>query len=84
MWGMPNFDIMDVEAVIYEMDLCRQAYPWAYIKICFYDCRIGSESCGFSHIAHRPKSGEASYVLVREEGEGRRIRYSIVPAVAAR
>jgi ribulose-bisphosphate carboxylase small chain len=84
MWGMPNFDIMDPDTVIYEIDLCQQAFPEAYIKLAFYDCRIGSESCGFSYIARRPRAGEVTYVLIREEGEGRRIRYSIVPSGSLR
>jgi ribulose-bisphosphate carboxylase small chain len=76
MWGLPLFDMPDSAAVMYELNQCRKAHPSVYIKINGFNNARGVESCAISFIVQRP-SFEPGFYLSRQEGEGRRIIYTI-------
>ena len=75
MWGMPMFDLRDAAGVMVEVNACRKAFPDQYIKINAFDSSHGWEALRLSFIVNRPKQ-EPGFMLVREEGEGRNIRYT--------
>lgn len=74
MWGHPMFDIKDSAGVMLELQACRKAYGDRYIRLSAFDATHGWESIRLSFIVNRPKS-EDGFMLEREEGAGRRIRY---------
>ncbi|WP_119299634.1 ribulose bisphosphate carboxylase small subunit [Dongia deserti] len=74
MWGHPMFDIKDAAGVMLELQACRKAYGDRYIRLSAFDASHGWESIRLSFIVNRPKS-EDGFMLEREEGAGRRIRY---------
>lgn len=76
MWGLPMFDIKDPAGIMYEVNECRKAYPNQYIKINAYDASKGWESSRLSFIVNRPQN-EPGFGLVRQEAQGRDIRYTI-------
>ncbi len=76
MWDMPMFDVKDPAAVMYEVSACRKAYPQHYIKVNAFDSTRGTESMTMSFIVNRP-SYEPGYRLVRQEVDGRSIRYTV-------
>lgn len=76
MWDMPMFDVKDPAAVMYEVSACRKAYPQHYIKVNASDSTRGVESVTMSYIVNRP-SYEPGYGLVRQEVDGRSIRYTV-------
>jgi ribulose-bisphosphate carboxylase small chain len=76
LWGLPLFEIPDSATVMYELSECRKAHPNVYIKLnCFNNARC-VESTALSFIANRP-SFEPGFYLVRQEGRGRNIVYTI-------
>ncbi len=76
MWDLPMFDIKDAAAVLYEVNACRKAYPQHYIKVNAFDNTRGTESVTLSFIVNRP-SYEPGFGLVRQEADGRNIRYTV-------
>lgn len=76
LWGLPLFDIPDVSAVLFELAECRKAHPNVYIKVNAFNNARGVESCSLSFIVNRP-SFEPGFYLVRQEGKGRNISYTI-------
>jgi ribulose-bisphosphate carboxylase small chain len=76
MWGLPLFDIKDPAAILFEINMARKAKPNYYIKVCGFDNARGVESCVLSFIAQRP-SYEPGFRLVRQEGAGRKLIYTI-------
>ena len=76
LWGLPLFDIKDSAAVMYELAECRKANTTGYIKMNAFDASIGTESCVSSFIVNRP-SYEPGFYLSRQEGEGRKVSYTI-------
>ncbi len=76
MWDLPMFDIKDAAAVLYEVNACRKAYPQHYIKVNAFDNTRGTESVTLSFIVNRP-SYEPGFGLVRQESDGRNIRYTV-------
>lgn len=76
MWGHPMFDNPDAAAVVFELNECRKQYGDRYIRILAFDSTPGWESVRLSFIANRPKE-EPGFRLVRQEIDGRRIRYTI-------
>ena len=78
MWDMPMFDVKDPAAVMYEVSACRKAFPQHYIKVNAFDSTRGVESVTMSFIDNRP-SYEPGYGLVRQEVDGRSIRYTVRP-----
>ncbi len=78
MWGLPMFDRTDADGILAEMDECRRFNPEHYVRVNALDATRGVESVALSFIVQRP-TRETAFTLVRAEGPGRAIRYSIVP-----
>jgi ribulose-bisphosphate carboxylase small chain len=76
MWGLPLFDVPDAATVMYELAECRKAHPGIYIKINGFNNARGIESTAMSFIVNRP-TFEPGFYLVRQEGAGRNIVYTI-------
>jgi ribulose-bisphosphate carboxylase small chain len=76
MWGLPLFDIKDPAAILFEINMARKAKPNFYIKLTGFDNTRGVESSVTSFIVQRPAS-EPGFKLVRQEAEGRNIRYTL-------
>ena len=76
MWGLPLFDIPDSSTVMYELNECRKAHPGVYVKINCFNNERGVESTNLSFIVNRP-TFEPGFYLVRQEGQGRNIIYTI-------
>lgn len=76
LWGLPFFDVKDSAAVVYELNACRKVNSSRYIKINAFDNTRGTESCVMSFIVNRPIS-EPGFRLIRQEVDGRNLRYTI-------
>ena len=76
MYGNPMFDIKDPVDVVKEINACRKAFPNHYVRVTAFDATRGVESPTMSYIVNRPKK-EPGFGLVRQEVDGRQIRYRI-------
>jgi len=76
MWGLPLFDVPDASAIMFELAECRKAHPGIYIKMNGFNNARGIESTAMSFIVQRP-TFEPGFYLVRQEGRGRNIIYTI-------
>lgn len=76
MWGPPMFDLREPSPVMEELRACRAANPNRYVKLNAFDSTRGWETVRLSFIVQRPED-EPGFGLVREEGPGRVVRYSI-------
>ncbi len=76
MYGMPMFDLQDAAGVLMELQNCRQAFPSHYIRLMAFDSTRGVESITMSFIVNRP-AREPGFGLVRQETNGRTLRYTI-------
>jgi ribulose-bisphosphate carboxylase small chain len=76
MWGQPMFDLHDAAGVMQELQACRVAHPEHYIRLNAFDSERGFETVRLSFIVQRP-ANEATFRLVRTEGVGRNIRYTL-------
>ena len=76
MFGMPMFDLQDAAGVLMEVNNCRQTFPSHYIRLMAFDSTRGIESIAMSFIVNRP-SEEPGFALVRAEGAGRSIGYTV-------
>lgn len=76
MWGLPLFEVPDASAIMFEIQQCRKMHPNMYIKINAFNNTRGVESTGMSFITYRPSS-EPGFYLVRQEGAGRQIHYTL-------
>jgi ribulose-bisphosphate carboxylase small chain len=76
LWGMPLFDQRDAAAAMEEVRACREAHPASYVKVNAFDSAQGWETVRLSFLVQRPAE-EAGFHLVREEGPGRVVRYSV-------
>ncbi len=76
MWAAPMFDLPDAEAAMREVNACRARHPDRYVKVNAFDATHGWETVRLSFIVQRP-AVEPGFELVREEGEGRTLRYTI-------
>ena len=76
MFGNPMFDLKDAAGILMEINNCRQAFPSHYIRVTAFDSTRGVESPKMSYIVNRPKV-EPGFGLVRQETDGRNIRYTI-------
>jgi len=76
MFGMPMFDLKDAAGVMAELQQCRKAFPQHYIRMMAFDSTRGVESIAMSFIVNRPAS-EPGFGLVRQEAEGRTMRYTV-------
>ena len=75
MHGEPMFDVADAAGIMVEVNACRAAFADHYIKVNAFDSTHGWEALRLSFIVNRPRK-EPGFGLVREEAEGRRIRYT--------
>lgn len=82
MWGLPYFDVLDVEAIGAEVNRCRQTFPDDYIRITAYDASLGRQTTALSFIVNRPKD-EPGFRLARTEGPGRTLGYTMDSYAAA-
>ena len=78
MYGAPMFDLKDPAGILMEINACRKTFPNHYIRVMAFDSTRGVESPRMSYIVNRPKH-EPGFGLVRQEVEGRSIRYTIRP-----
>ena len=76
MWGHPMFDNPDAAAVVFEVNECRKEHGGKYIRVIAFDSTPGWESIRMSFIVNRPAT-EPGFRLVRQEAEGRVVRYTI-------
>jgi ribulose-bisphosphate carboxylase small chain len=76
MWGHPMFDLRDPAGVMMELKACRDEHGGSYIKVLAFDSRKGWESVRMSFIVNRPEF-EPGFELVRAEGPGRQIHYTL-------
>jgi ribulose-bisphosphate carboxylase small chain len=83
MWGTPMFDLRDAAGALFELNGCRKAHPDQYIRVLAFDNRKGFETVRMSFIAHRPAE-EPGFDLVRTEGKGRSIVYTLRSYAAER
>jgi ribulose-bisphosphate carboxylase small chain len=76
MYGMPMFDLKDAAGVVQEMKECRKTFPNHYVRLMAFDSTRGVESIAMCFLVNRPKD-EPGFGLVRQEVEGRTIRYTV-------
>ena len=76
MFGMPMFDLEDAAGVMMELKACRETFPQHYIRLMAFDSTRGIESIAMSFIVNRP-STEPGFGLVRQEADGRSMRYTV-------
>ncbi len=76
MFGAPMFDLKDPAGILMEINNCRKTFPNHYIRVMAFSSVYGVESPTMSYIVNRPKN-EPGFGLVRQETDGRNIRYTI-------
>lgn len=76
MWGLPMFDLKDPAGILMEINACRKAYANHYLRVTAFDSSRGWETPRMSFIVNRP-AAEPGFGLLREEGAGRQIRYTL-------
>jgi ribulose-bisphosphate carboxylase small chain len=76
MWGNPMFDLRDPAGVMMELQACRAEHGGKYIKVLAFDSKKGWESVRLSFIVNRP-AFEPGFELVRQEGPGRQLHYTL-------
>ncbi|MDI1340357.1 MAG: ribulose bisphosphate carboxylase small subunit [Burkholderiaceae bacterium] len=76
MFGMPMFDLRDAAGAMVELQQCRKTFPHHYIRLMAFDSTRGAETVAMSFIVNRPAS-EPGFGLVRQEVNGRTLRYSV-------
>jgi ribulose-bisphosphate carboxylase small chain len=76
MWGTPMFDLKDAAGIMMELTACRKAQKNSYIKLMAFDANKGFESVRMSFLTNRPDV-EPGFELVRSEGPGRQVGYTI-------
>ena len=76
MFGNPMFDLKDAAGILMEINNCRKTFPSYYIRVTAFDATRGVESPKMSYIVNRPEV-EPGFSLMRQEADGRNIRYTI-------
>lgn len=76
MFGNPMFDLRDPAGILMEINNCRKTFAGHYIRVTAFDATRGVESPKMSYIVNRPQN-EPGFGLVRQEVDGRSIRYTI-------
>ncbi len=76
MWGTPMFDLKDPAGLLFEVNECRKVHPDKYIKVLAFDSKKGFESIRMFFLVNRPAE-EPGFDLVRSEGSGRAIHYTL-------
>lgn len=83
MWGLPLFDVTDADEVVGHVNRCREAFPHQYIRLTAYDASLGRQTTALSFIVNRPPE-EPGFGLVRQEGPGRTLGYTVQPYATTR
>jgi len=76
MYGLPMFDLRDAAGVLMELNACRATFPGHYVRLMAFDSTRGVESIAMSLIVNRP-ADEPGFGLLRQEAEGRTLRYTV-------
>ncbi len=76
LFGLPMFDQDDPAAIMAGLAECRAVFPNHYIKLNAFDRSKGRETVALSFLVGRPAE-EPGLGLVREEGAGRSVRYTL-------
>ena len=76
MYGNPMFDLRDPAGILMEINNCRKTFPNHYVRVMAFTSTRGVESPAMSCIVNRPKT-EPGFGLVRQEVDGRAIRYTV-------
>jgi len=76
MFGNPMFDMKDPAGILMEVNNARKTFPNHYIRVTAFSAIRGVESVTMSYIVNRPKV-EPGFGLVRQETDGRTMRYTI-------
>lgn len=82
MYGNPMFDLRDPAGILHEINACRKAFPRHYVRVTAFDSTRGWETVRMSFIVGRPAE-EPGFRLVRQEVDGRSVRYTIESYAAA-
>jgi ribulose-bisphosphate carboxylase small chain len=83
MYGQPMFDLKDPAGILLEINNCRKTFPNYYIRVTAFDSSRGVESPKMSYIVNRPKN-EPGFGLMRQEGNGRSMHYTVVSYAATK
>jgi len=78
MWNLPMFDVADPMLPVAALNECRRAFPDHYVKVNGFDSSKGRQTTALSFIVNRPPE-EPGFSLERNEGQDRRIQYTIRP-----
>ncbi len=76
MFGNPMFDLKDPAGILMEINNCRKTFPNCYIRVTAFDSTRGWETPRMSFLVNRPKN-EPGFGLIRQEVDGRSVRYTI-------
>ena len=76
MFGNPMFDLKDPAGILKEINACRTAFSSHYVRVTAFDSTQGVESVRMCFIVNRP-AREPGFGLVRDEVDGRQVRYRI-------
>ncbi|KFI23887.1 ribulose bisphosphate carboxylase small subunit [Nitrosococcus oceani] len=76
MFGIPMFDLKDPAGIMMEINDCRKTFPNHYVRVTAFNSHRGVESPCMSFIVNRPEK-EPGFGLVRQEVDGRHIRYTV-------
>lgn len=76
MYGNPMFDLKDAAGAMLELNACRKTFPNHYIRMMAFDSTRNVETIAMSFIVNRPKD-EPGFMVERQEGEGRSMRYTV-------
>ncbi|HUX23463.1 MAG TPA: ribulose bisphosphate carboxylase small subunit [Burkholderiales bacterium] len=83
MFGMPMFDLKDPAGILMEINNCRKTFPNHYVRVTAFDSTRGWETPRMSFIVNRP-ANEPGFGLVRAEGPGRSVTYTVASYAAQR
>jgi len=75
MYGNPMFDLKDPAGILLEINACRRTFAQHYIRVMAFDSSRGWETPRMSYLVNRPAS-EPGFRVVRQEVEGRSVRYT--------
>ncbi|MEX2556981.1 MAG: ribulose bisphosphate carboxylase small subunit [Actinomycetota bacterium] len=76
MWGLPMFDLAEVDDVMAALNGCLRAFPNRYVRVGAFDPSLGRQTTALSFIVQRP-AREPEFRLERQEAGGRRQRFSV-------
>jgi ribulose-bisphosphate carboxylase small chain len=76
MYGNPMFDLKDAAGIMMELNACRRENEDSYIRLLAFDSTKGWESIRMNIMTDYPVH-EPGFELIRSEGIGRRINYTM-------